>query len=183
MKSPVLTLPARLERISTMIERIAGLFLAAITIIVSASAIGRYLLSMPIPDAFDVSRLMMGVAILWGLASVGYRGSHIKVDLLAEILPARIRRWIDIFAWTVLLVFTCLFAWMLMSRVGSYYASGQVTSDLRMPIWPFFALMWLGVAASVLTVFLRIVLMLLDPRRGLDHYERLDADDAGENAR
>ena len=182
MKSPVLTLPARLERISTRIEQIAGLFLAAITIIVTASAIGRYVLSMPIPDAFDVSRLMMGVAVLWGLASVGYRGSHIKVDLLAEILPARIRRWIDIFAWLVLLVFSCLFAWMLLSRVQSYYASAQVTSDLRMPLWPFFALMWLGVTASVLTVFLRIVLMLVDPRRGLEHYERLD-DETKENAR
>ncbi|MDJ0932774.1 TRAP transporter small permease [Breoghania sp.] len=92
MKSPALTLPHRLERISTFIEKIAGLFLAAITIIVFASAIGRYLLSMPIPDAFDVSRLMMGVAALWGLARVGYRGSHIKVDLLAEMLPQRVQR-------------------------------------------------------------------------------------------
>ena len=183
MKSPASSLPDRLERVSTMIERIAGLFLALITIIVFASAIGRYLLSMPIPDAFDVSRLMMGVAVLWGLASVGYRGSHIKVDLLAELLPSPVRRWVDIFAWSVLFLFTCLFAWMLMMQVQSYYASAQVTSDLRMPLWPFFALMWLGVAASVLTVFLRIALMLADPRRGLDHYERIEGTDTGEASR
>lgn len=182
MKSPAKSIPARLEWVSLQIEKIAGIFLAVITVIVFASAIGRYLLASPIPDAFDVSRLMMGVAVLWGLASVGYRGSHIKVDLLAEVLPARIRRWVDIFAWTVLLIFTCLFAWMLLSRVESYYSSGQVTSDLRMPIWPLIALMWVGVVASVVTVLSRIILMLIDSRSGLDHYDRIDETDEGDRA-
>ncbi|MDJ0932773.1 hypothetical protein [Breoghania sp.] len=83
----------------------------------------------------------------------------------------------------MLLLFTCLFAWVMLSRMESYYSSAQVTSDLRMPVWPFFALMWLGVAVPVLTVFLRIVLMVIDPRRGLDHYERLDDGDGKESVR
>ncbi len=78
-----------LERLSTLIEQIAGLFLAAITVLVFASAIGRYAFATPLPDAFDISRLLLGVAMLWGFASVGYRGAHIKVELIAEVLPAR----------------------------------------------------------------------------------------------
>jgi TRAP-type C4-dicarboxylate transport system permease small subunit len=150
-----------LDRLATVIERIAGGFLAAITLLVFASAIGRYAFAAPIPDAFDIARLMLGVAMLWGFASVGYRGAHIKVDLVAELLPARARRWLDVVASLVLLLFTLLLAWMLLARVESAFASNESTFDLRLPVWPWLALIWLGVLASAFTITARIVLMLL----------------------
>jgi C4-dicarboxylate transporter DctQ subunit len=150
-----------LDRLATVIERVAGLFLAVITVLVFASAIGRYAFAAPIPDAFDVARLMLGVAMLWGFASVGYRGAHIKVDLVAELLPARARLWLEVAASLVLLLFTVLLAWMLLGRVASAYASNEATFDLRLPVWPWLALIWLGVLASVVTISTRIVLMLL----------------------
>ena len=150
-----------LDRLATVIERIAGLFLAVITVLVFASALGRYAFAAPIPDAFDVARLMLGVAMLWGFASVGYRGAHIKVDLVAELLPVRVRLWLDVLASLVLLLFTLLLAWMLLGRVGSAYASNEATFDLRLPVWPWLALIWLGVIASVVTISTRIVLVLL----------------------
>ncbi|AXS42220.1 TRAP transporter small permease [Breoghania sp. L-A4] len=171
-----MTFATRLERLSLTIEKIAGVFLAAITILVFVSAIGRYLFATPLPDSFDISRLMMGVAVLWGFASVGYRGSHIKVDLIAEWLPDRVRRWLDILAWTVLLGFTLALTWMLLTRVSSAYSSGEATFDLRIPVWPFLAVIWLGVLASVFTIFSRIALLLLDERSKLEHYETVEAD-------
>jgi TRAP-type C4-dicarboxylate transport system permease small subunit len=159
-------LAQRLDRLSTSIEKIAGVFLAAITILVFASAIGRYVLAAPIPDAFDVARLMLGVAMLWGFASVGYRGAHIKVDLVAELLPARARFWLDVSAALVLLLFALLLAWMLLGRVESAHASNEATFDLRLPVWPWLALIWLGVIASVFTIASRIVLMLLGVEPG-----------------
>lgn len=171
-----MTFPTRLEQLSLLIEKIAGLFLAAITIVVFISAIGRYLFASPLPDSFDISRLMMGIAVMWGFASVGYRGSHIKVDLIAELLPDRARRLLDIIAWLVLLGFTIALTWMLLTRVTSAHASGEATFDLRIPVWPFLGLIWLGVAASILTIFSRIVLLVIDTRSGLEHFETVEAD-------
>jgi C4-dicarboxylate transporter, DctQ subunit len=157
----MMRLAERLDRLSTAIEKIAGLFLAAITVLVFVSAIGRYAFAVPIPDAFDVSRLMLGVAMLWGFASVGYRGAHIKVDLMAEVLPARVCFWLDVIASLTLLLFTLLLAWMLLGRVESAYASNESTFDLRLPVWPWLAAIWLGVLASAFTITSRILLMLL----------------------
>jgi C4-dicarboxylate transporter, DctQ subunit len=157
----IMRLARRLDRLATVIERIAGLFLAVITVLVFASAIGRYAFAAPIPDAFDVARLMLGVAMLWGFASVGYRGAHIKVDLVAELLPARVRVGLDVIASLVLLLFAVLLAWMLLGRVESAFASDEATFDLRLPVWPWLGLIWLGVLASVFTISIRIVLMLL----------------------
>jgi TRAP-type C4-dicarboxylate transport system permease small subunit len=154
-------LARRLDRLAIAIEKIAGLFLAAITVLVFASAIGRYAFAAPIPDAFDLARLLLGVAVLWGFASVGYRGAHIKVDLVAELLPARVRAWLDVIAQLVLLLFTVLLAWMLLGRLESAFASNESTFDLRLPVWPWLAAIWLGVVASVFTIVSRLVLVLL----------------------
>jgi C4-dicarboxylate transporter, DctQ subunit len=157
----IMALVPWLDRLSTAIERVAGLFLGVITVLVFASALGRYVLASPIPDAFDIARLMLGVAMLWGFASVGYRGAHIKVDLMAELLPARARLWLDVIASLVLLLFTVLLAWKLLGRVESAFASNESTFDLRLPVWPWLAAIWLGVVASVFTIATRVLLTLL----------------------
>ncbi len=166
-------LEAVLERLSLIIERVAAVMLAAITVLVVASAIGRYLFTAPIPDAFDLSRLLIGAAIMWGFASVGFRGSHIKVELVAEMLPARLQRFVDLFAWSVLLLFTCLLSWKMLGRVMSAQASGEATMDLRFAAWPVMALIWAGVCVSIFTVAARLIL-IANGRGSLDAYEKID---------
>ncbi len=142
------------------VERIAGVLIAAVTILVVASAVGRYGFTKPIPDAFDISRLMIGACIMWGFAAVGYRGGHIAVDLVAETLSLRARRWLDVLAWSFLLFFVILLAWKMYDRVASALRSHETTFDLRIPVWPFLGLIWLGVVASIVTVSVRLVLLI-----------------------
>ena len=73
-----------LERFCRIVEILAGLLLGFVTLLVVVSTAGRYLFTSPVPDAFDLSRLMIGACVMWGFASVGYRGGHIKVDLFAD---------------------------------------------------------------------------------------------------
>lgn len=173
---PMMKLQRILERIAHGIEIVAGLIMGLVTVLVVASALGRYLFAYPLPDAFDMSRLLLGAAIMWGFASVGYRGSHIKVDLLAEQLPKTPRRWIDAFAWSVLLIFTLLLAWKMFGRVSSAAVSNESTMDLRLPAWPMMGLIWLGVAVSIPAILARLIL-IVSGRGSLDHYESLDVKD------
>lgn len=159
-----------LERFSLAIDRIAALFLAAITLLVVASAIGRYGFASPIPEAFDISRLMLGVAIMWGFASVGFRGSHIKVDIFVELMPPLLRRIVDLIAWTALLIFTVLLSWKMFDRVASAFRSGEATFDLRLPAWPFLALICAGAAVAIFTALARIVIIAAG-RGSLDHFD------------
>lgn len=109
-----------------------------------------------------------------GFASVAYRGSHIKVDLFAEMLGARTRRAVDFLAWSVLLVFTLLLTWKMGERVLTVWRAGEGTMDLRLPHWPFVALIWTGVAVSLVGVMARLTLIALHGA-GLDHFERAEA--------
>lgn len=143
-------------RIVRVIERIAAFILGLVTLLIVASAIGRYGFARPLPDAFDLSRLILGVAIAWGLASVGWHGTHIKVDLLVQALGPGARRWINGFAWTVLLIFTALMCWKIWGRVNAAMSGGDATMDLRLPHWPFFLAIWLGLMAALVTTALRL---------------------------
>jgi C4-dicarboxylate transporter, DctQ subunit len=167
-----------LGRFCEVVERVAGLLLAACTILIVASSIGRYLFAWPIPDAFDISRLLIGACIMWGFASVGYRGGHIKVDLFVELMPDRWRRWVDVFAWSLLLYFVLLLTWKMLERVESAFASNESTFDLRLRVWPLMALIWTGTAVTVVTVAVRIYLIATG-RGTLEHSEAAEygADD------
>lgn len=153
-----------MRRAATAVETVAALCLAAVTVIVFASALGRYLFSAPIPDAFDISRLLLGLALAWGYAVLGFRGGHICVDLLAEALPARARQWVEIFAQAVLLVFTAALAWKVYGRVASAFASQEATFDLRLPTWPLIGGVWLGLAVAVLTTAVGLIVLMTNRR-------------------
>lgn len=167
-----------LERFCHAVEIIAGILLGAVTALIVLSTIGRYLLTWPIPDAFDVSRLMIGACIMWGFASVGYRGGHIKVDLFTEMLSPRLRRWADAFAWSALLFFVLLLAWKMFVRTQSAFNANESTFDLRLAVWPLMGLIWAGAAASVITVSVRLYLVAT----GRGELESSDSDVMGETA-
>lgn len=170
------------ERFCTATEAVAGILLAVVTLLIVASAVGRYLFTAPIPDSFDLSRLLIGAAVMWGFAALGYRGSHIKVEILADALPPRIKRVVNALAWSLVLLFVVLLAWKMFGRVESAFGSGEATFDLRILVWPLLGLIWAGTAAAVVTVAVRLVLIVW---RGepLDHAERIDIEPAEGEAR
>ena len=138
----------------------AGLFLAAITALTFAEVFMRYVVGQGIPDAFDIGRLLLCIALFWGLAGCCRRGEHIQVDVLWELLPPAGRRIMDLFAVSVTAVFMVALSWMTLARVESIRDSGQVTFDLRIELWPFYALAWLGVAAGTLMLLGRYAQIL-----------------------
>lgn len=139
------------EALCRMIEIFAGLLLGSITVLIFVSVVGRYLFTYPVPDHYDLSRLLMGATLLWGYAALGVRGNHISLDILTRRLPDPAQRAVNILVAAVLAGFTALLAYKMFSRVSSAYRSGETTFDLQLPIWPFTALIWAGAMAAVLT--------------------------------
>jgi TRAP-type C4-dicarboxylate transport system permease small subunit len=132
-----------------MVERAAGLSLALVALLIFSSVLLRYVFSINRPDAFDLSQYLQGVAIMWGLAVATYRGGHIVVDLLWEVAGPAGKRAIDIFARLVMTAFFFLLALWLFLRLPNYISSGRVTTELGLPIWPFYLAASLGVLACV----------------------------------
>ena len=138
-------------------EKAAGLFLAAIAFITFMSVVVRALFGIGIPDGFDVSRLMLAVAMFWGIAAASYRNEHIQVDLLWQRGGPGWRRMIDMVATAITLAAMAVFAWMLGVKVDSTMRSGEATFDLRLQIWPFHLVAALGIAFAVVLLVIRLI--------------------------
>ncbi len=151
------------QKTITGIETLAGLFLAFVAALTFASVILRYLFSFPVPDSFDIGRLMIGVVVFWGIAVAGYRDEHIRMDVLWTLVGPRGQRLIDIFATACSLLAMAVFARMLVRKIVVTYETTSQTFDLRLDIWPFYALAWIGIVAATILLALRLW-RLLCPR-------------------
>jgi TRAP-type C4-dicarboxylate transport system permease small subunit len=157
-------LASSINMLATGIERIAGVFLGLITTVIFVSALARYLFASPLPDSYALSSLVLGVAVLWGLASVTWRDEHIAVDLVWIVSGRRVRQFMDVLSQVLVLVFAGLFGWMLLTRVETGFQRGDQTVDLGLPVWPFHLMAWLGVAAALVLGLARLYLLLFKPR-------------------
>jgi TRAP-type C4-dicarboxylate transport system permease small subunit len=145
-----------MERSIRAIDRIAGLFLAAVAALTFLEAVLRYFAALQIPDWYALACLFQGVAIFWGMASTTYEGKHIVVDALWEMCGAGVRRAIDLVAELVTAAFFAVFAWMLVHKVLSTWREGEVSTQIGFALWPFHLVAGLGIVCAALLAGLRL---------------------------
>jgi TRAP-type C4-dicarboxylate transport system permease small subunit len=150
-----------IRRVVMLVDGAAAIFLAVITALTFTAVLLRYVFNVPFPGSFDVSRLLLGVAIFWGIAAAAYRKEHIQVDIVWQMLPQHIQRALDIFSDLVFATFVGLFAWMLFWQVGRVRLSQQTTFEMGIPVWPFHAVAWLGIALCFVVLLARILRAIL----------------------
>jgi len=135
-----------LERILTWGAATVLLFVA---LLVTSSVSVRALFNKVVPDAFDLSTLTMAIVVFWGLSVAVHRDEHIRVQLFEKMLSARMRALLDLISQLVVISFFGLLAWLAFGKLVSVFRGGEVTTDLRLPIWIPYAAAWLGLALAV----------------------------------
>ena len=145
-----------LDRLVTMIEKTGGLFLLAVAVLTFVMVILRKFFDTSIPDWFDLSRLLQGIAILWGIAAACYRGGHILVDLVWDFASDKNKRRIDLFADACMLISMAVFAVFAMQAAFEMRGKNLLTNDLRLPQYPFYLLAALGVVAAAFMTVVRL---------------------------
>lgn len=147
-----------MKRLLLLTETTAACFLLLVGGLVAVNVLLRNLTGGMVPDWYDGSRLLLGIAMLWGVAITTYRGAHINVDLLWEYCAEPNRRRIDIAAGVAVFLFFVATAWMTWQKVIE--TGSQVTADLRLPLVGFYGIAALGVTATALLAIVRVVLLL-----------------------
>jgi TRAP-type C4-dicarboxylate transport system permease small subunit len=153
------------DRFIDLIEVAAASFLAVVTLLTFVSVILRYFFAWAIPDSYDFARLLLGILIFWGMAVASYRGDHITVDLLWSAMPPFAQRAMDVFAALVTLVAMATFTWMFADKVIGTRADHVGTFDLRQPVWIYYFVAWIGLAAAVMLLVLRTIRLVLWPEK------------------
>jgi TRAP-type C4-dicarboxylate transport system permease small subunit len=152
-----------MDRFIDGIELIAAFFAGVVALDIFVAVMLRYFLAVQIPDSYDFGRLLLGILIFWGIAATSYRGTHITVDLVYASVGSRLQRFIDVFATLMLLFVVTVQTYTLFDKVTSTRAENVLTFDLRLPVWPFFLLAWLGDVSAVLLIAVRTYRLIFHP--------------------
>jgi TRAP-type C4-dicarboxylate transport system permease small subunit len=147
-----------MKRLIAATETVAAVFLLLIALLTAANVALRDLVSIQIPDWFDGTKMLMAIALFWGIAVATYHAGHIAVDIVWEHLHPRGRRLMDIVAGVVTLAFLAPMAWMVFAKVLA--SGGQATSDLRLPLVWFTTIAACGAVAAALLALARLVELL-----------------------
>lgn len=112
---------------------IAGLTTVIIIMITLAGVFMRKVMGQPFPWIEEVQLLLFVWAIFFG-ASVAFRtGSHVGIDIIAERLPEKGRKILDLFIFTVSTIILAYFLWA--SYGLSVNAAAKLTPYLKLPYW------------------------------------------------
>ena len=139
----------------SIVERTAGYLIGILAVITFSEAILRYAFNMHIPDGFIIGQTMQGIAICWGIATATYADRQVTVDILYEMVGRGVRRAMDVAAYSVNLMFLGLFGYAMTFKVFDILAAGEISTELRIPIWTGYTLASLGVLAAVATAGIR----------------------------
>ncbi len=145
------------RRLLVVTEVVAAFFLLLIALLTAGNVMLRDFGGPSIPDWYDGSRMLQGIALFWGIALTTYYGSHICVDMLWEHLRDRGRRLLDVLATSITAAFLIPTAWMVWQKVLSTDTQG--TSDMRLPLVWFYAVAALGMTVAAVLCVARLALL------------------------
>lgn len=149
------------DRLSRALHRSLGVLTAlvmfALMLVTLVDVLARYLVNAPIPGAYEITELLMGMLIFTALPVVTLGGRHVTIDLLDNVTPGPVARVRNLLVTLVSIAVLAALAWQMWKLGGSMSEYGDVTEYLRIPIFPFIYV--ISVLSGLSSALLSIVLV------------------------
>ena len=128
-----------------------GILIVLMMLHVTAEVFARLLFGLHIAGTMEfVTYYYMVAAVFMGIFVCNLEDGHIRVDVLAQFLKGKIRRFVDVVGWVVMLVYFLIFSYGLYVQALRSWTRNETVDAvfLELPIWPS---RWIAVAGLVLT--------------------------------
>ncbi len=134
-----------LLRISAAIDRATAFigqsvtWLILLSVLVSAgNATSRKLLSLSSNAWLELQWYLFAAAYLLAAAYTLQRNGHVRIDIISNLLPRRVRDWIDIFGHAVMLLpFSILMVWEATPWFRQSFQLGELSANYGgLLLWP-----------------------------------------------
>lgn len=142
---------------------LASAVLFVMMALTSADVFMRYVVARPVPGAFELGEILMALLIFSALPLVSLRDEHVTVDFAGKLIPGRALRWVDAGVQLFIAALMACAGWLLWERAPRVAQYGDVTTVLRVPIWP---LLYVMGALMLITAGVHVVKALARLRAG-----------------
>lgn len=157
------------ERFLKYLSFFAAVILFALMALTFGDVVGREF-NAPIPGAYDLTKLSLGVLLFTALPLVTWEEKHLTVDLVVGAIPARLRRPLRVASVLLSAFVLSVFAWRLWVQGLSLADYGQKAETLGVPVAPmaYFLAVFAGLAAVVSLLLAVAILNRAAPRDRVD---------------
>ena len=118
----------------------------------------------PVPGSLEMTQLLLGVLISFGLGYCALKKGHIRVDLVLQYTSKKVTSWFDVFTYGISFLFYCGVIWQAWNNGFSLYSDQLKTAVLGIPIYPFPFVLMVG-GAIIALVLLRDLFKSLEEAR------------------
>lgn len=143
-----------------------GVVLAVMMFLTFFDVLGRSIINAPIIGSVEMLTLLMGLLIYLGVARTTFTNGHIRVDVVTQLLPPKIRSALDLAVHVLSFVTVVLICWRLWVQALEQTAELNVTQNLGLPVWLIGLMMAACSLMLVVGMLVRLILSWQSFRRG-----------------
>ena len=147
--------------LTKFMKGIASLILFLMMLLTITDVFLRKVFSNSILGTVEVSEFMLVILIFFSLAHTEVLNGHVKVDLVLERFGERVQSMVDMITQFVCFIISFLITWSTLVYAGKMKASGEVTQDLWLPVYPFIYVVAIGCGILSLTLLIKFLLALI----------------------
>ena len=118
---------------------------------------GRTLFSRPIPGSIELGEFMLAIFGVLGMAYTHFAGANVKVTMLTDILPAKLRNVIELITSALSLGIMGMLSWQGGVLAIEEMHMGTTTDNLSLPTFPVYWLLSIG--AGLLSLVILVCLL------------------------
>ncbi len=147
------------ERLVVSIGVFAALLLVPLVLATTWEVVSRYALNAPTIWAYEIGYTLTGSHFLLALAYTLRQGEHIRIDVFSGMMPAQMRRVIDMLAYAIVLPILLWLTFTLWGYMADGYERGESSgqSALNLLVWPYRAVFVLAFATLALQVLCELL--------------------------
>lgn len=145
------------EKICQKFDLIAAMILLVVCLIVVLNIILRALFKSPIYGSYEYVCYLTVLVISLAIANCAFQGGHTNVTFVLEKFSPLVQRIINVITGTVVFVNLSFILCNLAKYAQKTYAIGEVSSNLRFPLWYIVAVIVLGLFLLTLFILLKII--------------------------
>lgn len=156
--------PSGIALVYWLLLVLAGVALAGLAVLISASVVRRYLVNSPIPWTSEMSGLFFVSLFFLSVPFVTYFDRHVSVTLVTQLLSARWKRIAAVIANLLVMLFCLWFIWLTVPWLEFAQRVNPRTIVLRVELIPWMLILPVSMALTALAILHKIVLILRSPR-------------------
>ena len=127
-----------------------------------AEIIMRRFFNMPIAGTFELTMMLLSLAVFFGCGFAQQNGMHVVIDFLYERLPRGCRRVFSIISTLLFASIAVVIFWTVVQDAIRRMGTGDVTSTLQLPFYPFVFASALGLLGLTLAVFNTLYFVVME---------------------